>query len=106
MRNTKKKDKVLKDYFQLIEKNKTLILDENKKDIKKYLLLILKSLNNNYIKISFEKNLFFEGFDSLDYLNLIFKIQNKYKIKINNKELNQLKKLDEIIVLILKKVKK
>ena len=31
---------------------------------------------------------------------------NKYKIKINNKELNQLKKLDEIIILILKKVKK
>ena len=32
--NSKKKDKVLKDYFQLIEKNKNLILKENTKDIK------------------------------------------------------------------------
>ena len=81
-------------------------MKKNKNDIKKDLLFILKSLNKNYIKISFKKNLFFEGFDSLDYLNLIFKIKNKYKIKINNKELDQLKKLDEIIILILKKVKK
>ena len=32
--NSKKKDKILKDYFQLIEKNKNLILKENKKDVK------------------------------------------------------------------------
>ena len=32
---SKKKDKVLKDYYQLIEKNKKLVLNENKKDIKK-----------------------------------------------------------------------
>ena len=31
---TKKKDKVLKDYYLLIEKNKKLILNENSKDIK------------------------------------------------------------------------
>ena len=33
--DSKKKNKVLKDYCQLIEKNKKLILMENKKDIKK-----------------------------------------------------------------------
>ena len=33
--DSKKKNKVLKDYYQLIEKNKKLILMENKKDIKK-----------------------------------------------------------------------
>ena len=81
-------------------------MKKNKEVIKKELLLILKGLNKNYVKISFKNNFFFEGFDSLDYLNLIFKVQIKYKIKINNKELNQLKKLDEIIVLILKKIKK
>ena len=81
-------------------------MKKNKEDIKKEILLILKSLNKNYAKIPFKNNFFFEGFDSLDYLNLIFKVQIKYKIKINNKELNQLKKLDEIIVLILKKIKK
>ena len=32
--NSKKKDKVLKDYYQLIEKNKKLIINENIKDIK------------------------------------------------------------------------
>ena len=32
--DSKKKDKILKDYCQLIEKNKRLILSENKKDIK------------------------------------------------------------------------
>ena len=31
---TKKKDKVLKDYYLLIEKNKKLILNENNKDVK------------------------------------------------------------------------
>ena len=33
--NSKDKDKVLKDYCQLIKKNKELIISENKKDIKK-----------------------------------------------------------------------
>ena len=30
--NSKKKDKILKDYYRLIEKNKKLILDENKNE--------------------------------------------------------------------------
>ena len=32
--NTQKKNNVLKDYYQLIEKNKKLILNENKKNPK------------------------------------------------------------------------
>ena len=31
--SSKKKDKVLKDYYQLINKNRKLIINENKKDI-------------------------------------------------------------------------
>ena len=31
--NSKMKNKVLKDYFHLIKKNKTLIINQNKKDI-------------------------------------------------------------------------
>ena len=42
-----KKDKVLKDYYQLIEKNKKSILNENKKDIKNALQ---KNLRDNLIK--------------------------------------------------------
>tara|TARA_B100001057_G_scaffold453878_1_gene499098 strand:- start:797 stop:2047 length:1251 start_codon:yes stop_codon:yes gene_type:complete len=45
--NSKKKDKILKDYFQLIEKNKNLILKENTKDIKR---AYKKKLKNNLIK--------------------------------------------------------
>ena len=32
--NSKKKDKVLKDYYELINKNRKLIINQNKKDIK------------------------------------------------------------------------
>ena len=33
--SSKKKDKVLKDYYQLINKNRKLIINQNKKDFKK-----------------------------------------------------------------------
>ncbi len=45
--DTKKKDKVLKDYYLLIQRNKRLILTENKKDIKN---AIKKKLKDNLIK--------------------------------------------------------
>ncbi len=45
--NSKKKDKILKDYYRLIEKNKKIILNENKKDIKNALK---KKVKDNLIK--------------------------------------------------------
>ena len=45
--NSKKKDRILKDYYLLIEKNKKLILNENKKDIKNALK---KKVKDNLIK--------------------------------------------------------
>ncbi len=56
--NSKKKDKILKDYYRLIEKNKNLILSENKKDIKNALKKkvkdsLLKRLILNDKKISY-----------------------------------------------------
>ena len=45
--NSKNKDKILKDYYLLIEKNKKLILNENKKDIKNALK---KKIKDNLIK--------------------------------------------------------
>ncbi len=45
--NSKKKDKILKDYYLLIEKNKKLILNENQKDIKNALK---KKVKDNLIK--------------------------------------------------------
>ena len=44
---SKRKDKILKDYYQLIEKNKKLIIKENKKDITNALK---KKLKNNLIQ--------------------------------------------------------
>ena len=41
--SSKKKDKVLRDYCYLINKNKKLIINENKKDIK----IALKKKNKN-----------------------------------------------------------
>ncbi len=45
--DSKRKDKVLKDYFQLIEKNKDLILKENQKDIRN---ANKKKLKDNLVK--------------------------------------------------------
>ena len=45
--NSQKKNKILKDYYRLIEKNKELILNENKKDIKNALK---KKVRDNLIK--------------------------------------------------------
>ena len=39
-----KKDKVLKDYYQLINKNRKLIINQNKKDIKNATNKKIKSL--------------------------------------------------------------
>ncbi|MBD1174159.1 glutamate-5-semialdehyde dehydrogenase [Pelagibacterales bacterium SAG-MED01] len=63
---TKKKDKVLKDYIQLIKKNKELILKENTKDIKN---AYKKKLKDNLIK-----RLFLDEKKILDILSSIKKI--------------------------------
>ena len=64
--DSKKKDKVLKNYYQLIFKNKKLILNANKKDIS---LAYKKNLNENLIKrlVLSEKKI-------LDIINSIKKI--------------------------------
>ena len=45
--SSKQKDKVLKDYYYLINKNRKLIINENKKDIKN---ANKKKINNNLIQ--------------------------------------------------------
>ena len=64
--NSKKKDKILKDYYQLIEKNKKLILYENKKDIQNALK---KKVKDNLIK-----RLILDGKKISDIVNSIKKI--------------------------------
>ena len=64
--NSKKKDKILKDYYRLIEKNKKLILNENKKDINN---AIKKKVKDNLIK-----RLILDGKKISDIVNSIKKI--------------------------------
>ena len=45
--SSKKKDKVLNDYYHLINKNRKLIINENKKDIKN---AITKKIKNNLVQ--------------------------------------------------------
>ena len=66
--NSKKKDKILKDYYRLIEKNKKLILNENKKDIKNALK---KKIKDNLIK-----RLILDDKKISDIINSIKKIIN------------------------------
>ena len=72
---SKKKDKVLKDYVELIKKNKKLILKENKKDIKN---AYKKKLRDNLIK-----RLFLDEKKILGILSSIKKIIS-FKDPINN----------------------
>ena len=64
--NSKKKNKILKDYYRLIEKNKKLILNENKKDVKNALK---KKIKDNLIK-----RLILNDKKILDIINSIKKI--------------------------------
>ena len=60
---------------------------------------ILKNLNdkNKKIKIRDNISLFNQNFDSLDFLKLIFKIEKKYKLKIESKKFEQLNTINNLI---------
>ncbi len=75
-----------------------------RKVVKEQLTAILKKINKNYANLSFKKNLQYQNIDSIDYLNFILKVQSKLKINLNNKELNKIKTLNNLITLISKKL--
>ncbi len=64
--NSKKKDKILKDYYLLIERNKKSILNENKRDVEN---AYKKKLKENFIK-----RLVLDNKKILDIINSIKKI--------------------------------
>ena len=68
--SSKKKDKVLKDYYHLINKNKKLIIKENKKDVKN---AIKKGIKDNLIKRLI--------LDDKKISNIINSIKNIIKLK-------------------------
>ena len=75
--SSKKKDKILKNYYQMIEKNKNLIIRENKKDIQK---AHKKKLKDNFIKrlILDEKKIF----DIVNSIKRIIKLKDPTNIVI------------------------
>ena len=66
-----------------------------KKDVKSEKNLYLKNLKKNK---KYNNNL-----DSLEFVNLILKIQEKFEIKFQLNELNNIKKIDELKKILLKK---
>ena len=48
--SSKKKDKVLKNYYHLIDKNRKLIINENKKDIKNAIKSYKATLIQDFVK--------------------------------------------------------
>lgn len=66
-------------------------------------LSILKKLklkDGRYSVLKSNTNLFEQGIDSLDFFSLIFDLEKKYKIKINEKmysKLNTIKKISKYI---------
>ena len=66
-----------------------------KKDVKSEINLYFKNLKKNK---KYNNNL-----DSLEFVNLILKIQEKFEIKFQLNELNNIKKIDELKKILIKK---
>ena len=63
--------------------------------IQKFIINKLKQKNKRYSKLTVNSHFFKQGMDSLDFFSLIFDVESKYKIKINEKlylSLNTIKK--------------
>ena len=81
-------------------------MKKNKKQLENEVFSMFKSINKKYTTLSKNINFYNQGLDSLDFLTIIFKIQNKYKIKIDNKEALKLTDVNKIINFINNKIKK
>ena len=68
--------------------------------------LKIKNSINRHIKQLKSKEMYNKNLDSLEFVNLILAIQNKFKIKFNLNELNKMKKIDDIKNILLKKCQK
>lgn len=81
-------------------------MKKNKKQLENEVFSMFQSINKKYTTLSKNINFYDQGLDSLDFLTIIFKIQNKYKIKIDNKEALKLTNVNKIINFINNKIKK
>ena len=76
------------------------------KNIEKFIMLNLKKINKKNFRILKNKNLFDQNFDSLDFLKLIFIIENHYNIKIKSKDFPNINKINNLIKYVKKNEKR
>ena len=55
--------------------------------------------------IKYETSLQEAGFDSLDKVNLLFEVEEKYDVKISDDEVTELDSIDSIVELVEKKIR-
>ena len=67
------------------------------KDLEKFILNNLKKINSRYRKFKTNINFFDQGLDSLDFFNLLFKIENKYNCKIKTKDFIKVQTVDKMV---------
>ena len=67
------------------------------KELEKFILNNLKKINSKYRKFKTNINFFDQGLDSLDFFNLLFKIENKYNCKIKTKDFIKVQTVDKMV---------
>ena len=78
-------------------------MNADDKIIKIFIINSLIKINNRYKKLELNQNLFNQGIDSLDFFKLVFILEQKFKLKINQKDYNKLDTIKKIQKYILKK---
>lgn len=58
---------------------------------------ILKTINKRKTRIDFNKNLFSQGFDSLDITTLLLAVEEKFNIKLKNDAYDKLSTINNIL---------
>ena len=78
-------------------------MNANDKIIRIFIVNSLIKINNRYKKLELNQNLFNQGIDSLDFFKLVFILEQKFKLKINQKDYNKLDTIKKIQKYIFKK---
>ena len=64
--------------------------------IEKFLTYKIKNKNKKYKNLKNNENFFDFGMDSLDYIKLIFEIENEYNVSINPKNYSKLISINKL----------